>query len=141
MSETILAAEPTGGGIEWSKTQTSFLQLFAHAAYQGDPELAERLVTPIANLLRAMVHDILTEAAERGEIRTDVDLEAATRVIHALTIAIGDSQMLPFLNNYSQVGDTDISPERTLNAMLEMVINGIGSPNEGAYNPRLSRRP
>ena len=76
------------GGVEWGKTQAGLLRLFARAAYYGDPELAEPLVRPVATALRQMVHDILAQAAERGEIRQDVDLEATTRVIHALMIAI-----------------------------------------------------
>ena len=115
------------GGVEWSQTQMGLLGLFARAAYQGDPELAERVVKPIASLLRQMVGDILEAAAERGEIRPDVDLQAATRLIHALTIAIGDSQLLPYLNNYFQVVDPDLPPERLMEAFLDMVLSGIAT--------------
>ena len=114
------------GGVEWSKTQAGFLGLFARAAYQGDPELAGRLVKPIASLLRQMVADILAQAAERGEIRPDVDLEAATRIVHALSIAVGDSMLLPYLNNYFQVTDEGMAPERALEAFVDLVLSGIG---------------
>jgi hypothetical protein len=73
-----------------------------------------------------MVHDMLTQAAAQGEVRPDVDLEATTRVIHALTIAIGDSQILPYLNTYFQVTDQDVPPERSLDALLTLVMHGIG---------------
>lgn len=115
------------GGIEWGKTEVSMLRFFARAAYYGDPELAEPLVYPVATVMRDMVQDILAQAAERGEIRADVDLKATTRVIHALTIAIGDSQLLPYLNTYLQVSDQDISDERTLEAMLTLILQGISS--------------
>src|SRR5512137_2928482 len=46
-------------GIEWSRTQVGFLQLFARAAYQGDPQLADKLVRPVATTLRQMIHDLL----------------------------------------------------------------------------------
>jgi AcrR family transcriptional regulator len=86
------------GGIEWSHMYMDMLRLFARAAYHGDPELAETLVRPIATLLREMIRDMLAQAAERGEVRDDVDLEATERIIHALTIAVGDGQLLPYLN-------------------------------------------
>jgi len=115
------------GGVEWSRTQAGLLKLFARAAYQGDPELAESLVLPIADLLREMVADILSMARARGEIRPDVDLEAAARIVHALTIAAGDSQLLPYLNNYFQVSDPAWPPERSLEALLDLVLTGIGA--------------
>jgi AcrR family transcriptional regulator len=114
------------GGIEWSKAQAGLLQLFARAAYQGDPELADRLVKPIATLLREMVADMISQAAERGEIRPGADLEAVIRIIHALTITVGDSQLLPYLNNYFQVTDAGIPVERTMEALLNLIFDGIG---------------
>jgi AcrR family transcriptional regulator len=115
------------GGVEWSQTQTGLIQFFGRAAYQGDPELAERMVSPIATTLRRMVGEMLTQAAARGEIRADVDLEAAARVIHALTIVIGDSQLLPYLNTYFQVSDEEMSFERVLEALIALVLHGIGA--------------
>jgi AcrR family transcriptional regulator len=114
------------GGIEWSQLFAGFIQLFARAAYQGDPQLQERLVRPVANLLRSIVHDMLVEAIQRGEVRPDIDLEATSRVVHALTIAIGDSQLLPYLNTYFQVSDGTVSPEQSLKAMIELIMQGIG---------------
>jgi AcrR family transcriptional regulator len=121
-----LAAYLTGG-IEWSRTQTAFLQLYARAAYQGDPELAERLVLPIANVLREMVTEILTQAQARGEIRPQVDLPATARLVHALMIAAGDSQLLPYLNHYFQVIDPSLPPERMLAALLDLILKGIST--------------
>jgi AcrR family transcriptional regulator len=114
------------GGIEWSQAYAGLVRLFARAAYHGDPELAESLVRPIATLLVEMVHDMLVQAIERGEVREDVDLEATARIVHALTVAIGDSQLLPYLNTYFQVTDGQISPERALEALLDLVLHGIG---------------
>ncbi len=115
------------GGVEWSRTQAGLIQFFARAAYQGDAELSERVVRPIADTLREMVHEILSQAAQRGEIRADVDLEATTRVVHALMIAVGDSQLLPYLNIYLQVSDESISPERALEALINLILHGIGA--------------
>jgi AcrR family transcriptional regulator len=121
------------GGIEWSRAEAGFLQLFARAAYQGDPELAERLVVPISQKLREMVSEMLAQAAARGEIRPGVDLEAATRLVYGLSIAVADSQLLPYLNNYFQIIDPGLPPERILTALLDFVLNGISNlVNEGA---------
>jgi AcrR family transcriptional regulator len=115
------------GGVEWSRMYAGFLRLFARAAYHGDPELIESLVRPIATLLREMVTAIVSAAAERGEIREGVDLEATARVLHALTIAAGDSQLLPYLNAYFQVTDEAVPEERMVGALIALVVRGIGA--------------
>jgi AcrR family transcriptional regulator len=115
------------GGIEWSKSQAGFLRLFARAAYHGDAGLSDQFVRPIATALREMVQDILVQAAARGEVREDVDLEATIRIVHALMIAVGDSHLLPYLNVYYQMYDEDTSPERTLEALITLILRGIGA--------------
>jgi TetR/AcrR family transcriptional regulator len=119
------------GGVEWSQMYTGLLRLFARAAYHGDPELSETLVRPITDLLRDMVGEMLAQAAERGEIRDDVDLEAVTRLVHALTIVAGDSQLLPYLNTYFQVFGEGLPPERMLEALTSLVVRGIGAEEIG----------
>ena len=113
------------GGVEWGQTQAGLVQFFARAAYHGDPQLGEQVVRPIANVMREMVSDILTQAAARGEIRAGVDLEATARVLNALMIAVGDAQLLPYLNIYLQVTDKKMPPKRVLEALLELVLRGI----------------
>ena len=120
------------GGIEWSRAEAGFLQLFARAAYQGDTDLAERLVVPISNRLRECISEMLQQAVLRGEIRPGVDLEAIVRLVYGLTIAVGDSQLLPYLNKYFQIIAPDMPPERILSAMLDLVLTGIGSPGSGS---------
>jgi AcrR family transcriptional regulator len=115
------------GGMEWSQTQVGLIQFFLRAAYQGDPELAGRVVRPIADTLRGMVQEMLALAVARGEIRAGVDLQATTRIIHALMIAVGDGQLLPYLNTYLQVADESISFERTTEALLDLIVEGIGA--------------
>ena len=115
------------GGIEWSQTQAGLVQFFGRAAYQGDPALAERVVRPIATTLREIVYDILASARERGEIRADLDLEASARLIHALLVAVGDAELLPYLNTYFQVTGADISAARSLEALLRFIVQGIGA--------------
>ncbi len=119
------------GGIEWSHMYTGLLRLFARAAYHGDPELADSLVRPVATLLREMVHDMLVQAIARGEIREDIDLEATARLIHALTIAVGDSQLLPYLNTYFQITDDQVASDRVMDALAALILEGIGPEEEG----------
>jgi len=115
------------GGVEWGKTQMGMVRFFARAAYHGDSDLTDRLVHPVATMMRETIRDMLDQAIARGEIREDVDLEAATRIVHALTIAVGDGQLLPYLNAYFQVEDEALSAERMLDALLAFILRGIGA--------------
>jgi AcrR family transcriptional regulator len=103
-------------GIEWSGTQIGLIRFFGRAAYHGDPHLAESMVRPVALAMRKMVGDVLSAARERGELRADLDLEAASRLVNLWMIALADSQLLPYLNNYYQVTDESVSFERAMNA-------------------------
>lgn len=116
------------GGLEWSQTQVGLVQFFVRAAYHGESELSESMVRPIADTLRDWVHDMLAAAIARGEVRPDIDLEATTRVVHALTLAVGDSQIMPYLNTYFQVSGADMPFERVLDALVALVLQGIGTP-------------
>ncbi len=119
-----LAAYLTGG-VEWAQSQVGLVHFFVRAAYHGDPQMSERVVRPIANTMRQMMHGILARAVERGEIRADIDLEAVTRVVNALMIAVGDSQIMPYLNTYFQVTDDDVPPERLLEALIDFILRGV----------------
>ncbi len=112
-------------GVEWGKTEAGMVRFLGRAAYQGDPDLAERAVRPIAVEMRSLVRDLLAGAASRGEIRADVDLEAAARVVNALLIVTGDSQLLPYLNNYFQIDDEAVPPERIPPALVAMILKGL----------------
>jgi AcrR family transcriptional regulator len=114
------------GGVEWARMQAGLIRFFARAAYHSDSELSEQVVRPVASTMRELVRDMLTAAIQRGEVRPDIDLEATARLIHALTIAVGDSQILPYLNTYFQVTDADTSSERAVAALAALVLNGIG---------------
>ncbi len=106
------------------------VQFFGRAAYQGDPRLGEQVVRPVADVMKGIVRDILAQARLRGEVRPDVDLEATAGVLHALLCAVGDAQLLPYLNTYLQVTGAAVSPEQATQALVELVVRGIGA--EGA---------
>ena len=113
------------GGLEWSQTMQGLIQFFGRAAYQGDPALTETVVRPVADAMRETTHVILTTARNRGELRPDLDLDAATRVVNAWIIALGDSQLMPYLNSYFQVSDETVTFERALEVALEMLEMGL----------------
>ncbi|HAE57988.1 MAG TPA: hypothetical protein DCG54_00355 [Anaerolineae bacterium] len=113
------------GGVEWSQTLMGLIQFFGRAAYQGDPVLAEKVVRPVANAMRETMREILLAAQARGELRPDLDLEAAARAINAWMIALGDSQLLPYLNTYFQVSDETIPFDRTLSTAIDILVRGL----------------
>ena len=114
------------GNLEWSQTQPAFVQFYTRAAYQGDPELSDHVVRPIATVLRQSVYGILARAEQRGELRPGIDMEAAARVVYAMLIALVDPILLPYLNAYFQITDDDMSSERVIDAAVEIVLQGIG---------------
>ncbi len=113
-------------GIEWGKTEIGLVRFFGRAAYQGDPDLAERVVRPVAEIMRKLVLELLENAAQRGELSTRIDLEAASRLINGLMIVVGDSQMLPYLNTYFQMTDENIPADRLLDTLIEFIVHGLG---------------
>lgn len=129
----MLAAQPLSealhyyimGGLEWGQTEVGLVRFFGKAAYQGDPALSESVVQPVAEVMRATVAEILAHAAARGEIRPGLDLEATTRVVNALMIAVGDSQLFPELNIYFQVCDENMPIERIMVALIDLLLHGL----------------
>ncbi len=115
------------GGLEWSQAAMGLVRFFGRAAYQGDPNLTERVVRPVATVMREAMQEILTQAQARGEIRPEVDIAAVARAVNALMIAVGDSQLLPYLNNYFQITDKKVSLERVSNALLDLIQRGIAA--------------
>jgi AcrR family transcriptional regulator len=119
------------GGIEWSQMGTGLTSFFVRAAYQGDPDLAQRLVAPMGRVMRDTVHEMLRQASSRGEIRHDADLDAAARVVNVLTIAVADSHLLPYLNHYTQLTDESMVFKRVLDAMLDLIMEGLSPRKDG----------
>lgn len=113
------------GGLQWTREQMGFARFFAKAAYQGDPKLSQLVVAPIASVLTDMMRDMLLSAQKRGELRENLDLEAAARVLNTLIIAVSDAQLFPYLNSYYQLTDENVSVERSMNAVLSFVESGI----------------
>lgn len=112
-------------GMEWGQAQMGAVKFFGRAAYQGDPELAESVVRPVAEALREVMEDILRAAETRGELRPGLDVPAASRLLYAITITTTDPLLLPYLNTYFQLYDAEITRERILDTFLDMIANGV----------------
>jgi AcrR family transcriptional regulator len=112
-------------GVEWGRTEANIVRFLGRAAYQGDPALAERAVRPIGTAMRELTHDMLSGAAERGGLRADLDLEAASRLVNVLTLALADSQLLPYLNTYFQATDDSMPPDRMTRAFVDFVLAAV----------------
>ena len=112
-------------GLEWGKTDTGLIRFFGRAAYQGDPDLAERLVRPVAEAMRKLTLEMLEGAVQHSEIRPNVDLESASRLVNGLMIVVGDSQMLPYLNIYFQITDEKVSPEHILESLVPFILKAL----------------
>jgi AcrR family transcriptional regulator len=112
-------------GVRYSQSQKSLTRFLTLSAYQGDEEIGKTVVRPIAVVMRETVRDLLKAGVARGELRPDIDLEAASRAVNVLIIGLGDSQLTPPLNTYFQVSDKDVSFERTLDAGLDMILRGL----------------
>jgi hypothetical protein len=67
----------------------------------------------------------LLAAQARGELRPEVDIEAAARAINAWVIPVADSQLFPYLNLYFQTSDENIPFQRTLDAFLDILEQGL----------------
>ncbi len=113
------------GGMAWGQTQRGMLQFFGRAAYQGDPQFAETVVQPVAERLQGFVVDLLQAAAARGEIDPAADLPAAARAVNVLLIALGDSQLFPYLNHYYRVSGAEMPAERVFQAGFELILRGL----------------
>jgi hypothetical protein len=114
-------------GVKYSQSQKSLTRFLTLSAYQGDEEIGKTVVRPIAAVMRETVRDLLKAGIARGELRSDIDLEAASRAVNVLTIGLGDSQITPYLNTYFQVSDGEIAFERTLDAALDLILRGLAA--------------
>jgi hypothetical protein len=82
-------------------------------------------VRPVGTALREIIREMLAEAQRRGEVREDIDVDRAARIVNALLIAVGDSWLVPYLNTYYQLTDAETTLEDVLNSTLDLIERGI----------------
>jgi len=111
-------------GAEWGAAQADLLRFFARAAYQGDTDLGEKIVEPVAAELLEMVRAMLEGARARGEVGTGGDLDISARFVHALTVALGDCELLPHLDMYYRLLGGD-SLEQRVAQLADFVLAAL----------------
>jgi AcrR family transcriptional regulator len=112
-------------GLEWGEAQQQFVRFFAKAAYQDHPDLADSVVKPISTCMLSIIRIMVQKGQQRGEIRSDIDTEAVARILHALSIVIGDAALLPYLNTYFQVSDETLSLSYLMDSLMDILEHGL----------------
>lgn len=113
------------GGIEWGQTESGLTSFFASAAYHGSPADCETIVEPIAQSLLNVIKAMLKSAQERGEIRSDLDMEVTARLVNTILIAVGDASLLANLNAYYQLYSPLSSSEKVLETLMHILFFGL----------------
>ena len=113
------------GGFQWVGESGGFASFFSKAAYQGDAELTERMVKPVAEVMLQMTRDILEASRARGELSDEIDFESSVRLVNAFIIATADAQMMPHLNTYFQLGGEKMPAKKTTEAMVLFIERAL----------------
>jgi AcrR family transcriptional regulator len=117
------------GGLEMGETDRGVVQFFGRAAYQGKDSKLLAAIEPIAEQMYHFTCEVLRQAQLRGEIRSDIDPEIVARVVNTLLIAVGDSQLFPYLNTYYRLTAPGIDFEQVLEAAIDLVLSGLAPAN------------
>jgi len=104
------------------------LTFFARAAYPGGTGFSDQLVRPVAAAMQNIVRAIFVGAQQRGELRDDVDLDAAVRLVHALCITVSDVVLVPSLNDYYQLVDDRLPVEALHRETVAAICRAYGRP-------------
>ncbi len=130
------------GGVEWSREHQALLRFFARAAYHGEPAFLASVVRPVATSMRGLVRAMLQAARDRGELRPDVELEAAVRFVHATSIALGDAELLPHLDQYYLLFERQPARARAgvREEFLDLVLRALAVSEKGGGHGRRRAR-
>lgn len=114
------------GGVEWSAAKAGPLKFFARAAYAGSPACAQSLIRPAAEAMRRMLRALLSSAQGRGELQPGLDLETTLRLVQVLTTAVGDGELVPHLDDYYLLFDSEHPPAQIREATVDFIVRAIG---------------
>jgi AcrR family transcriptional regulator len=127
-------------GIEWSVKEAASLRSFVVAAYGGasfgsafaeEPEGAdgiwyvESLIRPVASAMQELVRRVFAAARARGELREGLDVEAAARLANVLLIAVGDSRMMPRLDEYYRLSNPGSTTESGIAQAVDFICRSV----------------
>ena len=121
-------------GLEWGEQEQQFVRFFARAAYENNTQLHEQVVKPISACMLDIIRKMVELGQEKGEIRADLDTDMLSRLLHAMSIMLGDPVLLPYLNYYFQVVSENHTPEAPMNLLMEILHRGIFSENSQEKN-------
>ena len=87
---------------------------------------------PVARAMRGVLRALLEGARERGELRADVDVETALRLVHVTTVAVGDAQLVDYLDDYYLLFDPDNPPASVVPQIVDLLVRAIGADTNEA---------
>lgn len=116
--------------IEIGKAEPALVTLWSKAAYEGDQAISIRWVRPISSAIRGMLRTILMSARDKGELRADIDIEAATAVLDALTAAFFDSIFHPSINTLYGMSRPDADPVADWSRISDIFLQGVARSND-----------
>ena len=127
-----------GEAIAWCKKDATLLRLYVVAAYglavrmgtsasqrSADVGADLAVVEPIARAMQEVIRGMVKAAQDRGELREDVVVDDAGRIINILLIAVADAALLPGLNAYYRMYDDSDQLEHMLDATVDLVAKGV----------------
>ena len=117
-------------GLEWGEQEQQFVRFFAKAAYENDVQLHEQVVKPIAGCMLDIIRKMVELGQENGEIRADLETDMLSRLLHAISIMLGDPVLLPYLNHYFQVVNENNAPDTPMNLVMDILHSGIFTNRE-----------
>lgn len=114
--------------LEYVATHGSIIKYYAQAGYRGELSTSWGVLESMTGGMRSRVQRLLDQAAERGELREDLDPDAVSRVVSTLMLVLADSRFVDHLNDYLQIysGD-DSSAKETIDVAIAIIARGIGA--------------
>jgi len=96
------------------------------AGYRGETEASRSVLEPVAQVMRSRIGRLLATAADRGELRTDLDVDAIARVVNAIMLVVADARFVDHLNEYLQLYPADgTGPDVTIAVAVDIITRGV----------------
>jgi AcrR family transcriptional regulator len=116
-------------GLEWGEKEQQFVRFFAKAAYENDPDIHQQVVQPIAGCMLDIIRKMVQHGQETNEIRENLNPDLLARLLHAISIVLGDPVLLPYLNDYFQIIDENQAANAPINMIMDILAQGIFTNN------------
>lgn len=115
------------GGVEWGVQEAASFHAFLAAAYGGssDDWYLESLVRPLALSFQAFMRRLVAAAGARGELKEGIDIDTAADLANVLIIAVGDSRLIPALDEYYRLYGEGASLEARVEEAVDFICRSI----------------